>query len=225
MKLADTFNENPTTEFDSVATYYPNGDNLDDVYELDNGSISIGDAIEFAEYYWAECIPYDTAEDVEKKVRQVEVYQLKNGNYCICLEMTRKFKGLMFEYEPCFESQALLSWWVDSGRVIMVDTDDVDELIGSGNRFTVEETGNKSDEVVSLNSAMDIVSDRIGNNSRYEVQSIEMIYRQQMIAYETDYAEFKGIPCWRIQCRNESNDMITVFYINMFDGSISYITE
>ena len=225
MELADTFNENPTTEFDSVATYYPDSDNLDDEYELDNGSISIGDAIKFAEYYWAECIPFDTTKDVEKKVRQVEVYQLKNGKYYICLEMTRKFKGLMFEYQYPFDSNVALSWWLDNGRTIMVDTDDIDELIGEGNGFEVEETGNKSYEAVSLKSALDKVSDKIGNNSKYEVQRIEMIYRQQIVTYETDYAEFKGIPCWRIQCKNQSNDMITMFYINLFDGSISYSTE
>lgn len=225
MELADTFNENPKTEFDSVATYYPDGDNLDDKYELDNGSISIRDAIKFAEYYWAECIPFDTAEDVEKKVRQVEVYQLKNGKYCICHEMTREFKGFMFEYEYPFENRAGLSWWFDNGITIMVDTDDIDELIGEGNGFEVEETGNKSYEAVSLKSAIGKVSDSVGNNSKYEVQSIEMIYRQQIVAYETDYAEFKGIPCWRIQCKNQSNDMITMFYVNLIDGSISYITE
>ncbi|MDE6232095.1 MAG: hypothetical protein K2M60_01930 [Lachnospiraceae bacterium] len=225
MELADTFNEDPKTEFDSVATYYPDGDNLDDEYELDNGSISIADAIKFAEYYWAECMPFDTAEDVEKKVRQVEVYQLKNGKYCIYHEMTRKFKGLMFEYEHPFDSRAGLSWWLDYGRTIMVDTDDIDELLGTGNGFVVEETGKKSYEAVSLKSAMDKVSDKIGNNSKYEVQRIEMIYRQKIVAYENNYAEFKGIPCWRIQCKNQSNDMITMFYINLIDGSISYITE
>lgn len=225
MELADTFNENPKREFDSVATYYPDSDNLYDKYELDNGSISIGDAIKFAEYYWAECIPFDTAEDVIKKVRQVEVYQLNNGNYFIYLEMTRKFKGLMFEYEPPFESNIGLSWYLDSGGTIMVDTDDIDELIGSGNGLVVEETGQKSYEVVSMKSAMDKVSEKIGSNSKYEVQRIEMIYRQQIVAYETDNIEFKGIPCWQIQCKNESNNMITIFYINLIDGRISYITE
>lgn len=225
MELADTYNNNPKTEFDSVATYYPDGDNLEDKYELDNGSISIRDAVKFAEYYWAECMPFDTAKDVEKKVRQVEVYKLKNGKYCIYHEMTRKFNGLMFEYEYPFENRAGLNYYFDFGITIMVDTDDIDELLGTGNRWMVEETGKKSYEAVSMKSAMDKVSNTIGSNSKYEVQRIEMIYRQQMIPYENDYIEFKGIPCWRMQCKNESNNTMTMFYVNLIDGNISYSTE
>lgn len=54
IELADTSCEDPKYELDSMATYYPTGQNLEDIYELNNGAISIGNAIDFVEYYWAE---------------------------------------------------------------------------------------------------------------------------------------------------------------------------
>lgn len=225
LELADTDCEDPAAESESIATYYPNTGNLDDVYMLDNGSISIKDAIGFVEHYWADCLPYDTAEGVSKKVRQVDVYLLNNGNYCLRFAMTREFNGLLFEYEYFEGNGSAPVWWTDSGVSLMVETDDVDEMIGEGNGFKVEETGDKSFEVVSLESAISQISNKIGQNSEYDVECIEMAYRQKIVKYETDYAEFKGIPSWYIRCRNKNSGIATIFYINLMDGNISYQTD
>lgn len=223
LELQGTLNEDPLYELDSIAEYYTDKDNLSDVYELNNGSISIGEAVNFVENYWAEHIPYDTEENVKKKVRKVEVFKLRNGKQCFRFEVTREFMGLMVEYgEPVTDNGALPTSETEMGFDLMVDTDDIDEFLGGGNGWKVEMAGEPSDRIVSMESALEKISDTIGNNSKYDIESIEMVYRQKIILLDE---QLKGIPCWKVKCRNISNDTLTIFYVNLLDGKISYETE
>lgn len=223
LELQDTICEDPIDELESIAVYFPDESNLFDIYELGNGSISIKEAIDFVEYYWAECIPYDTTENVTKKVRKVDVFQLKNGKYCLRFETTKEFMGLMFEYEyPMPNNGALPASETEMGVEVMVDVDDIDEFLGVENVMKIERTGESSDKMVSMESALDKISDTIGSNSKYEIESMEMIYRQKIKVLGS---ELTGIPCWLVRGKNKSNDVMTRFYVGLLDGRISYETE
>lgn len=223
LEIQETFEEDPVYELDSIAEYYTDRDSLLDIYELDNGSISIDEAVNFVENYWEKCIPYDTDKNVKKKVIKVNVFQMRNGKHCLRFETTREFMGLKFEYgEPVSNNGAMPSSEPDHGVEVMVDVDDIDELLGGGNGYKVELTGEPSDRMVSMESAVDKISDTIGNNSKYDIESIEMVYRRKIV---TLVHEFKGIPCWKVRSRNLNNDTLTVFYVNLLDGQVSYETE
>lgn len=222
LELQDTLVEDPIYELDSIAEYDTDKDNLSDVYELDNGRISIVEAVNFVENYWEKCIPYDTAENVKKKVRRVEVFEMRNGKHCFRFETTREFMGLMFEYGEPADNGAMPTSELETGFDLMVETDDIDEFLGGGNGWKVEIAGEPSDRIVSMESALDKISDTIGNNSKYDIVSIEMVYRQKIILLDE---QLKGIPCWKVRSRNLNNDTLTVFYVNLLDGKVSYETE
>lgn len=222
LELQETLVEDPEYELDSIAEYYTDRDSLSDVYELDNGSISIGDAVNFVENYWERCIPYDTAENVKKKVRRVEVFKLRNGKHCYRFETTREFMGLMFEYGEPADNGAMPTSELETGFDLMVETDNIDEFLGGGNGWKVEMSGEPSDRIVSMESALDKISYTIGKNSKYDIKSIEMVYRQKIILLDE---QLKGIPCWKVRSRNLNNDTLTVFYVNLLDGQVSYETE
>ena len=223
LEIQETFEEDPVYELNSIAEYYTDRDSLSGIYELDNGSISIGEAVNFVENYWEKCIPYDTDKNVKKKVIKVDVFQMRNGKHCLRFETTREFMGLKFEYgEPVSNNGAMPSSEPDHGVAVMVDIDDIDELLGGGNGYKVELTGETSDRMVSMESGLDKISDTIGNNSKYDIENIEMVYRRKII---TLVYEFKGIPCWKVRSRNLNNDTLTVFYVNLLDRKVSYETE
>lgn len=220
-ELQGTMDEDPMHEMEPIAEYYTDESDLSDVYELDNGSISIEEAVNFVEDYWANRIPYDIAENVKKKVLSVKVFKMRNGKHCLRFEITREFMGLMAEYGELADNGAMPTSELETGFDLMVETDEIDELLGGGNGWKVEMAGEPSDIMVSMESALEKISDTIGNNSKYDIESIEMVYRQKIISLSK---QLRGIPCWKVGSRNLNNDTFTAFYVNLLDGQVSYET-
>ena len=99
------------------------------------------------------------------------------------------------------------------------------KYILSNNTLKVEKEGKSYTEVVSLESALQSVSDKIGKNSIYKVTEARMAYRKKIIN-EMDFEnEYEGIPCWIIRCENQVDGKETRFYINLINGNIDYQTS
>ena len=227
MELQGSKWENPEERYKAIATYYMDDINLEDEYKLLNGTISIRDAIDYVEKYFnGNQLPYDKAPEVEEKVAKVEVFEIAKDTLCLEFTLRRKYKGLVFEYGPLSGTYmgAIPPYENDHTRVIMVETDEIDERLGMGNGMIMEQEGEAVTQVVSLESAIQKVSRQIGKNSKYRVDSIEMIYRNELVHNDGFYNVYKGTPCWMFQCVNQADNKMTTFYIELISGSINYYT-
>lgn len=226
-KISNLLNEEiffPEDRYGIIKSYGLS-DELDDEFQLLNGSISIKEAIDFVEYYLNSCMPYEMSDDVKIKVNQVNVVELNSDLNILHFQTTRNYKGINFEwggfYFNCEKDDKYLK---DRGSVHIIEIDDID-------RYGVTDNGN-TDDVVSTNEikkiitpkgALDIVSEEIGSNSIYKISKIELVYRNQIINnILVEGTEYVGVPCYKITGTNSLDEKETYFYVEMETGNISY---
>ena len=219
-KLMNTVIDDLETEYTPVKIYYKNSSDLDDEYQLSNGKMSVGDGIEFVENYFANKYPYNINKDIKEKVYFVDVFDIGNGLYAYEFGITKEFAGLIGEVGYILEGASIANKY--DTRAIMVETNDVDMRIGLGNGNEMEKIGEEFSKVVSLKSAFQLISEKIGKNSKYEVKEIAMIFKRKILNGTIYQEDIKGIPTWLIRCENKADGMETRFYINLNNGKLDY---
>ena len=215
----------PSSEYEALAIYYPEGENIDDEYELQNGKISIREAITFVENYFKNQLPYDISMGAEKRVAKVGVYEISEGNLCLEFNIVRILDGMETEYGSSYGMGGSGLYTDEICQAMMVDVDDIDQYILLNNTLKFEKEGKPAAEVVSLESALQSVSDKIGKNSLYNVMEARMAYRKKIINDRQFENEYECIPCWIIRCENQVDGRETIFYINLINGNIDYQTS
>ncbi|MBQ3545004.1 MAG: hypothetical protein IJA34_08485 [Lachnospiraceae bacterium] len=215
----------PASEYEALAIYYPEGENIYDEYELQNSKISIREAINFVEDYFKNKLPYDISIGAEKKVAKVAVYELSEGKICLEFYIVRIINGMETEYSSSYGMGGPGTYIDEICPAMMVDVDDIDQYILLNNTLKFEKEGKSVSEVVSLESALQCVSDKIGKNSIYNVTEARMSYRRKIINDRQFENEYECIPCWIIRCENQVDGRETRFYINLINGNIDYKTS
>ena len=77
-------------------------------------------------------------------------------------------------------------------------------------------------EMFTLGAALNMLSEKIGTNSTYDVYGVELVYRECEVPEEQTY-EIEGIltPRWKVTTVNQNDDKYTVFYIDVVTGEIT----
>lgn len=220
------FYEDPEVGFEPIASYFRNSDQTEDKYELfDGNAISVKDAIAYVEDFMNNKLPYEKASDALIEVAKVDVFEVAEGKRCFEFSIRRKYSGLVFEYGPVNSSGAeMLNYPWDSGKVIMTNVNDIDEILGTNFGIHIEQENTAMKEIISMESAIQILSEKAGQNSRYCVESIEMAYRQVVTdRIDNSYlVKMDCVPVWKILCRNDNDQKETVFYVDMKTGQLTY---
>ena len=215
--LKPTYSEKILDNIDWVNTYYYDGENLDDRYQLYNGSISVKEAMEFAEYYMKNELLYDTEEAFDVRTEFIKVYKINENLYSFRQYMCREYNGIYFESGPQFGNQDGI-YFKEAMNAYMVDIDDIDMYGPEINAHRVEKTGKEYDKILPATSAVEIVAGHIGQASGYDISSIELVYRKELI---DDGKDCYVVPNWRLRGFNANDDFELFFYVNVFDGSLS----
>lgn len=223
-EISDVTTDDISAQYDPIAVYYKNGYGLEDEYELLNGKISIRESIEFVENYFKNKYPYNFDEKIKQVVYKVEVFDIGNGIHALEFSIIREFGGLLTDSGNTSENvdTELMTYAKDSTRIIMVETDDIDMRIGTGNAKRMQYVGKPIKKVVSLDSALEKISNSLGKNSKYKIEEISMIFRRKIVNDTLYQQEYTGIPCWKIRCTNIADGRETRFYINLKDGKLEY---
>lgn len=203
-----------------VASYHVNqiDSNLDDVYPLKNGKMSIRDSIAFVEDYLNHKTGVAISDNVELKVVTVDVYKICEAYYCYRFHVTREILGLT---KACIDAGVMrgntgLNFDIAEGY--MLYTDEMDKYIGESGILKYQKI-NEMEEILPLSEALRIVSNNIGNNSSYEVKNISLGYM--------DRTEKEGdvmgrmYASWIIECGNLQDSLDTIFYVNVNTGAIT----
>ena len=87
------------------------------------------------------------------------------------------------------------------------------------------------EKIISLDTALRLLSESIGDNSVYDIYGIEIVYQLQdlreydenglLIESESD-EKARGVPKWKILARNQNDSKDTWFYVDMLTGEITY---
>ena len=218
-------------EFEYCTSYIITDNNLEDKYILTDGSkVSIKECFDIAVKY-LENIPYKGREGVELIPIRADVYQLNSryidneyhNKYFIDVIFTREHNGMYMDFGEAYGRNT--GYDLDCMYFTIIEKDEIEEVIDYGNRAYFEDIGEKVDKIISLDNALDILNNSVGNNSKYEILNIGLVYRRKYIKSGKDgdvYEKYELTPKWRFDCISEINDEERTFYIDVISGGVEY---
>lgn len=205
---------------EKVATYHVNhiDSNLDDVYPLKNGEMSIRDSITFVEDYLNHKTGVEISENVKFKVITVDVYKICEEYYCYRYRITREILGLI---KACIDSGTIrvnTGLNFDLSEAYILYTDEVDKYTGESGVLEYKAI-NEMDKILPLSEALRIVSSNIGENSSYEIKNISLGYMDR--TEKDGDVVGKMYASWIIECGNLQDSLDTIFYVNVNTGAVT----
>ncbi|MBQ3543930.1 MAG: hypothetical protein IJA34_02905 [Lachnospiraceae bacterium] len=215
-------------------SYSNKDENIDDKYVLIDGSeVSIKDCFDTAVKY-LEKIPYKGRDGIKLIPIRADVFRLScididnkdnkyHNKYFVDVIFTREYDGMYMDFGDTYEYYT--GYDLDSTYFTIIKKGEVEEVIDYNNRAYFEDIGEKIDRIISLDNTLDILNNSIGNNSKYEVINIGLVYRRKNLWYDDGnvYEKYELTPKWRIDCISEINDETRSFYIDVLSGTIEYV--
>lgn len=217
---------NMHAESNLIKSYYlRNKDcNLDDVYSLQDGEISIREAIDFVENYVNEEIPLEGKDaDVNLKVETVNVYKNEYG-YCLGFKIQKEILNVLWPQNGPGDFDTGYVARYDLSNVYMIRKNDID-IFDCDTRILSYEKVKEITEIIPLDTALEIVSTKIGGNSVYTIQKIELAYQQELRLLDPKQQADEIMPCWFIKGYNQQDNKETAFFVNAVTGGLKVSVE
>ena len=208
-----TYWDSDSTEFDShskfpvVKRYYNDFEKAEETYTLSDGSSkSASDIVYFAENFCNSTIKQAENNTFDYQVNYIDVRDLGNGKFGYYVSLCRndiygnRFDATAmypFGYNEFAEKNALIAaptyMWITSSESIT--------LFEKGSSFSLEETG-VNEKIVSLESAVDLLSATLAQGKSYDFDTVELKY-----VFEISQSDY--IDAAREFALDEENDAIT----------------
>ncbi len=208
-----TYWDSDSTEFDShskfpvVKRYYIDFEKAEETYTLSDGSSkSASDIVYFAENFCNSTIKQAENNTFDYQVNYIDVRDLGNGKFGYYVSLCRndiygnRFDATTmypFGYNEFAEKNALIAaptyMWITSSESIT--------LFEKGSSFSLEETG-VNEKIVSLESAVDLLSATLAQGKSYDFDTVELKY-----VFEISQSDY--IDATREFALDEENDAIT----------------
>lgn len=203
----------------SVKTVYNNGHNEDVTYTLlDGNTISVQTAIDYFENEYLKTLPVEIDESYSVKVYSVDIIRIDEDKYVYLLNFSTAWDGVSFDHnvEMVCDSD-ISSRFSINGEAIYCGVKDIDYYRNL--QFpTVIEEGETYDEVCSLENAIDIMSGKLTQNVKFEVISIDYVYRG------TYGRKINLKPWWRFVTYNPNDNKYYNVYVSAKDGECNYFS-
>ncbi len=208
------------------AVFYTEDLTCTDTYRLINGEISIADAAKFAQNYLdnLKITPYDTAVP-KPRIAAVNVVDIGGGNYGYSFVTTLEYNGTSFDYRSMegTDAGAVLretdydkrSYDSSTGVVDMIETDKIHHFLNITKGYGITE-GEKQTEVITLETAADLVSDFLSGTMKMGVQNVSMVWLQTRT--ENEFKEETAYPCWKFRLKTGGEIYHT--FVDMLTGKI-----
>lgn len=197
--------------------------------QVDDADIKLKDGvIKLSEFekkvlaYITESFPLETSDNVEFCIGDIRM--IANGEYeAACFKLRRSYKGIPFEYGSNSSAGGFIDAYNhDAGELTYVESTHPDTMLSFGKvSGKVVETDTITD-IISLDSAYDILSKKIGDNSVYDVYGVELVYRECVTKDKLeDGVDAVLKPMWKFITVNQNDDKYTLFYIDVVTGDIT----
>lgn len=189
---------------------------------LKDGKIKLSEMEERVLSFLNENFPMEVSQNISFGIADVRI--LDNGDYeGVCFKVRRIYKGIPFEYGSNVSADMYRDELNhDRGEVDYAVSTAPDTMLSFGCvNGTVVET-EKITEMISADDAMKILSEKIGENSVYDVYGIELVYRECEIPEErTDEVDAILKPKWKFITINQNDNKYTLFYVDVVTGEIT----
>ena len=211
-------------EYKEIYRYISCKRQIDDVdINLKDGSIKLSELEEKVLSYLNDSFPLEVAENVTFGIGDVRVIDL--GEYeGVCFKARRIYKGIPFEYGSNVSSDMYIDEYdSDGGEIGYVESTRPDTMLTFGHPSgTVVETDTIT-EMIPVDKAFERLSEKIGDNSVYDVYGVELVYRECVKADDIEEEGVEAVlrPMWKITTINQNDDKYTIFYVDVVTGDIT----
>ena len=216
-------------EFKKVYPYFSGKRQVEDVeLNMKDGTIKLSELEEKALDYVNSQFPLPISDDISIGIGDVRIVDNKVHdklvNYdAVCFKMRRIYKGVPFEYGSSYANGIYIDDFDhDSGELFYVKGEYPDTMLSFGMLDGKVVEKEEITEIISAGDALQIISDRIGDNSVYDVYGVELVYRNCEIPEERK-ASIQDIlePRWKITTVNQNDDKYTMFYVDVVTGEVT----
>ncbi|MCH5197034.1 MAG: hypothetical protein J1F28_09975 [Oscillospiraceae bacterium] len=191
----------------------------DKSFRLLDGELSVSGAVKFFEGEYFRSLPFEVDDDISFSVHGVDVYNVSDDVCAFNILFTPAYKNIPLEYGGEYISYNNNdNYFTINGQALMIKKNDIDVALHF-NPPVIEEVGEPIKELVSLESAADIVSEKLSQEVMFDVRSVEMIYRGKT-DLETNTALLN--PSWKFTLFNSNDGRFYNVYIDAVSGECSY---
>ena len=175
-----------------------------------DGQISIKDSISYVESYINNEFKYSGNKDLKTKVYSVDVVKLDENYYGYHMYMQREYGGILFEpIQNGTYTQGDESRTFDMIDCFVIEKGNIDYYYGSVNNEKIEK----------INPTI------VASGTKFHVNKIQLAYIRNYIgeAKVDERRDEKVTPVWLISTKNEKDNSIINFYVDLFTGKIDNI--
>ncbi|GHV05420.1 hypothetical protein FACS1894217_02260 [Clostridia bacterium] len=198
-----------------VGAYLPDSDAE---FALADGKTSIKSAVEVCENF-LKSLPYPKNPVFTPKVANVNVFPI-NDDFGFMLNVTKAYNDIPFDYYTPSRTTDFLQYSPTVWEVYMCNSTDVDVMYSLPNGQIVTNSTEQKD-VVTLKSALEIISKKLSQTVQFDVKKIELLYCET--AHPDSGSEYKDMKqlaklAWKVTLYNVNDDRTYVTYIDAKDG-------
>lgn len=210
----------PFEDYEKVYLYISGIRQVEDVeLNLQDGSIMLSEMEEkVLEYLNSEAFPLPISENIDFGIGEVRI--IENGQYDgVGFKVRRIYKGIPFEYGSVAYDDCVGK---DYGELDYVVSTYPDTMLTFG-RVNGKVVETKSiTELITLGTALELVSEGIGDSSVYDVYGVELVYRNEIISDERkEEVDDILVPKWKIITAKEDGEEYKIYYVDVVTGKIS----
>lgn len=174
------------------------------------------------DYVNGENFPLPIHKEISYDIGKVYIMTYEEGE-CINFALRRVYEGVPFEYGSASSSGGYTDK-VDHDYTTLsyAESTSPDTIMGFIALQGIIDEKEEITKMLTVGEALSLLSERIGENSIYEVHGVELVYRNCEVP-EDKIMEISDIlePKWKIITINQNDDKYTLFYVDVVTGEIT----
>lgn len=206
----------------------------DDRYELLDGEVSVNEAAEWVTQAVKE-YGYTLGGDLEPRIYEYRVFDLKDGKYGLEFEFAPFYKGVMLDCgDVIYETYSMghpddlnrlnHEYYLEPAEALMFESGKIENFYGGNGAHNVAEL-EEYDSVIPLDKAVEIAAEKFGWGMNLALGSADLCYSETY--FKDEEQTVKGaFPVWKLKLANSMDGWKYITYINATTGEMEYyLTE
>ena len=198
----------------------------DEAYKLYDREVSLTEAVDFSVNFFENNYIPSSITQITTEVEAIEVMRCGDiFGYRILLK--NLFDNIAFDYVLDLSISSLMSddkdYALQISEAFMAQSDDIDFWYISQPYARVEWDGEAITNIISLEDAIEIISEKLTKSVKFEVNSMEFVYCP--LAFEEGSEVTTAEAAWKMEAVNPNDGRIYSVYVNAVTGEIRYYTS
>lgn len=166
--------------------------------------------------------PLPKQEEISYQIGTAHVITIEEKE-CINFVLRRVYQGVPFEYGYASASGTYIDeLGHEYTRVNYIEGTQPDTIMGFMDLKGRVDITAEVKEMITAGTAISLLSEKIGENSTYEVYGVELVYRNCEVEEDRLLEVGDALePKWKIITVNQNDDKYTLFYVDVVTGEIT----